>query len=284
MLDKETPLPSDELAEALIQERIRSEKRTAAKKQQENGEIYQPKVYAIGDKVQFPAMDWINGTVTAVREGNNPEHPQMKVITVELSDGKTRQFAAGLENHILNTTTLFGDESESDHSSEIVDLYSDLVTQKLEHALLDSKDLIRIGAVWFAKSLLIEFNVGHLNLAEALLDMHNGGPLPVSTLLEQIDIETDDPQDLIKIFINYALQEDPRFDEVGPTGEIQWFLNRLEPQPVREIPIELNFTPIEYDRSDLDDDMLRQNNSLTMNSQIINWRIKKVTAKRLRLC
>ena len=110
-------------------------------------------------------MDWINGTVTAVREGNNPEHPQMKVITVELSDGKTRQFAAGLENHILNTTTLFGDRIESDHSSEIVDLYSDLVTQELEHALLDSKDLIRIGAVWFAKSLLIEFNVGHLNLA-----------------------------------------------------------------------------------------------------------------------
>ena len=87
-------------------------------------------------------------------------------------------------------------------------------------------------------------------------------PLPVSTLLEQIDIETDDPQDLIKFSLNYALQEDPRFDEVGPTGEIQWFLNRLEPQPVREIPIELSFTPIEYDRSDLDDDMLRAEQQL----------------------
>jgi plastocyanin len=281
LLDKEKPLPSNELADALIQERIRSEKEQLQKKQQENGEIYQPKeVYAVGDKVQFPAMDWINGTVTAVREGNNPEHLQMKVITVELSDGKTRQFAAGLENHILNTTTLFGDESESDHSTEIVDLYSDLVTQKLEHALLDSKDLIRIGAVWFAKSLLIEFNVGHLNLAEALLDMHNGGPLPVSTLLEQIDIETDDPQDLIKFSLNYALQEDPRFDEVGPTGEIQWFLNRLEPQPVREIPIELSFTPIEYDRSDLDDDMLRAEQQL--DDELTDYQLedkKKVTAK-----
>jgi len=37
--------------------------------------------------------------------------------------------------------------------------------------------------------------------------------------------------------LNYALQEDPRFDEVGTTGEISWFLKRLEPETVLEPPI-----------------------------------------------
>lgn len=258
LLETETPLTSSKLAEALIKERIRVEKEQLQKKQQENGEIYQPKyVYPVGEKVQFPAMNWISGTVTDLRDANNPEHPEMKVITVELDEGKTRQFAANLEEHILNTATVNVGDAELNDAGSIIEQFGDKITEKLDAKLDENKDLVRIGAEWFAKSLLIEFNVGHLNLAEAVLDMHNGGPLPVSTLLEQIDVETDDPQELVEFSLNYALQEDPRFDEVGPSGEVQWFLNRLEPEPVREKPLVLSFTPIEYDRSVLDEDMLR---------------------------
>ena len=258
LLEKETPLTSSSLADALIKERIRSEKEQLQKKQQANGEIYLPKmIYPVGEKIQFPALNWISGTVTDLREANNPEQPQMQVMTVEFENGSKRQFAANLNEHILNTNTVKLAGDDLNNEQEIVDQFSDVITYKLEEKLDENKDLIRIGAEWFAKSLLIDFNVGHLNLAEAVLDMHNGGPLPVSTLLEHIEIETDDTPELIAFSLNYALQEDPRFDEVGPSGEVQWFLNRLEPQPVREIPVELAYTPIEYDRSVLDEDMIR---------------------------
>ena len=258
LLEEETPLPSSKLAEALIRERIRSEKEHLQKIQQENGEIYLPRmVYPVGEKVQFPAMNWINGTVKDLRDGNNPEHPSLQVMTVAFAGGKTRQFAANLEEHVLNQVTLKPEDPENDNGQGIIDQFGEGITQKLENKLDENKDLIRIGAEWFAKSLLIEFNIGHLNLAEAILDMHAGGPLPVSTLLEQIDVDTDDPDELVEFSLNYALNEDPRFDEVGPSGEVQWFLNRLEPKYVREKPIELTFSPVEYDRDVLTVDMIK---------------------------
>ncbi|MDY6846137.1 MAG: hypothetical protein SVP52_03260, partial [Chloroflexota bacterium] len=74
--EKETPLPSDDLAEALIKQRINSEKKALQEKQMKNGEIYLPKLnFDIGEKVQFPAMNWVSGIVTEVREGHNPEVP-----------------------------------------------------------------------------------------------------------------------------------------------------------------------------------------------------------------
>lgn len=258
LLEKETPLPSSKLAEALIKQRIQTEKKSLQKKQQENGEIYQPKmVFKIGEKIQFPAMNWINGKVIDLREGNNPEQPLLQVMTVEFEKGKTRQFAANLEDHILNTTSDKPEADDLEDEQNIIEQFGDEITQKLETMLDENKDLVRIGADWFAKSLLIEFNVGHLNLAEAVLDMHSGGPLPVSTLLEQIEVDTDDPKELVEFSLNYALQEDPRFDEVGLSGEVQWFLNRLEPLYVREKPIELAISSTDYDRSVLTEDMIR---------------------------
>jgi hypothetical protein len=56
--------------------------------------------------------------------------------------------------------------------------------------------------------------------------------------------------------LNYALQDDERFDEVGPAGQVLWSLRRLEPQEVREVPLYLEYTLIEYDRDALDPQML----------------------------
>ena len=52
------------------------------------------------------------------------------------------------------------------------------------------------------------------------------------------------------------MQEDGRFDEVGPAGEVLWCLYRLEPEGVREVPLHLNYFPVEYDRSILSDEMV----------------------------
>jgi hypothetical protein len=61
---------------------------------------------------------------------------------------------------------------------------------------------------------------------------------------------------LTEFSLNFAIQEDARFDEVGPKGEVLWFLKRLEPENVREIPLYLRWNPVEYDRSVLSDAML----------------------------
>jgi len=258
LLEKETPLPSNKLADALIKRRIQSEKERLQEKQQQNGEIYLPKLeFNVGDKIQFPAINWVSGEVTDIREGNNPEQPAMNVMTVDLENNQTRQFASNLDDHKLNQMTTPADDTEGENDQDIIETFGDEITSKLEEALEEKKDLVRIGADWFPKSLLIEFNVGHLNLAEAVLDMHSGEPLAVESLLDQLELETDDPEELVRFSLNYALQEDPRFDEVGPKGIVKWFLNRLEPEYVREKPIELQFTEVDYNRSVLSEDMIK---------------------------
>jgi hypothetical protein len=258
LLEKETPLPSNKLAEALIERRIKSEKEKLQEKQKANGEIYLPKMaFNVGDKVQFPTANWISGTVTKVRKGNNPELSDFDVMTVDLENGKQRQFAANLADHQLNQVVSTTDDNGKQDTPKIVAAFGPEITTKLEEKLEENKDLVRIGANWFPKSLLIEFNVGHLNLADAVLDMHQGGPLGVETLLKEIDIESDDPPELVRFSLNYALNEDPRFDEVGPSGVLQWFLNRLEPEHVREKPIQLTPAPAEYDPSLMTPEMIK---------------------------
>jgi hypothetical protein len=53
-----------------------------------------------------------------------------------------------------------------------------------------------------------------------------------------------------------ALQEDQRFDEVGPAGQVLWFLNRLEPEDVRTANPFLRYTEIPFDRALLTPDMV----------------------------
>lgn len=258
LLEKEKPLPSSELAEALVKDRIRLEREAFRKKQQQNGEIYAPqKNFSVGDKIQFPAMNWVSGHVTDVREGINPEYDALKVITVDLENGQKRLFASNLQDHKLNQVMSQPEDTLKEDEKVVIQKFGDEITNKLEEKLDENKDLVRIGPNWFPKSLLIEFNIGHLNLAEAVLDMHQGGPLAVDELLEQLEVNTDDPAELVRFSLNYALKEDPRFDDVGPSGNVEWFLNRLEPMYVREKPIQLLFSPSDYDRSQLSEDMLR---------------------------
>ena len=258
LLEKETPHPSDQLAKALIIERMRIEYETLKEKQLKNGKIYLPKLeFSIGDKVQFPANNWVSGSVVDVRPGKNPEYQNFEVMTVDLENGKQRQFAANLEDHQLNRISSALKEVTDDDCDFIYENFGEEIITKLEDKLEENKDLVRIGENWFPKSLLIDFNVGHLNLAEAVLDMNEGGPLAVESLLEQIDIQSDDPAELVRFSLNYALQQDPRFDEVGASGKVEWFLNRLEPEYVREKPLQLQYEPIDYDRAMLSRDMLK---------------------------
>jgi len=109
---------------------------------------------------------------------------------------------------------------------------------------------------WFPRALLVDMSVGNLNVAEAVLDEAAGKPLSTAALIEQLEMPGNVNPKLLEFSMNYALQEDGRFDEVGPTGEVLWCLKRLEPEDVQQIPASLRYVEIHYDRSILTREML----------------------------
>jgi len=258
LFEKETPLLTAVLARAMIKERIANEINSQKSRQKKLGTTYLPKdKHKIGEHLVFPALNWEKGVVKSLRDGKNPDLEPFKIIEVEFENGKKRAFASELEAHILNAPQQVNVVDPSLDEVIIFNKFGKQIVDKLEKELLISKDLVRIGTDWFPKSLIIDFNLGHLNLAEAVLDMHNGGPLDPKELLEQIEADVSENPELSEFSLNFALQEDERFDEVGTEGVFSWFLRRNEPESVREIPQFLQYTPIEFDADFLTKEMLQ---------------------------
>jgi hypothetical protein len=256
LLEIETPLTPQELISVLIEERIQQEIKTVEKQRLSGGKIYLPKEsFDVNQQLVFPALGWRQGQVTGKRSGKNPDLGDFDVINVEFDDGDEKEFASRFEDHKLNQPT--EDESDNIPSPDAVLVsHGELLVKRLEEGLIANPDFVRIAFKWFPRALLVDVNTGHLNLAEAVLDMEGGGPLPTKALLEQLDLAIDENPKLVEFSLDLALQEDPRFDEVGPAGEILWYLKRLEPKGVQEIPFSLKYTEIEYDRDLLTPEML----------------------------
>lgn len=257
LFESETPMTARELVSVLIEERISAEQKAQAKKRQSDGKTYLPKEqYKDGDRLVFPALDWTKGAVTAVRPGENPQYGEFDVLTVEMEDGENRMFAAGIADHILNEEPATAADEEGIDPKAIQSKFGTELESRLEAAFEDDDGLVRIAGRWFPRALLVDVNQGHLNLAEAVLDMAGGEPLLTADLLKDVELPEGVNPKLAEFSLNLALQEDGRFDEVGPAGEVQWCLQRLEPENVREIPVFLRYYPIEHDRSLLTDEML----------------------------
>lgn len=259
LVEREIPLGADELARALIEYRFRQEcaalERAVAK-----GTIYRPKGrYEVGQTVVFPALDYQVGTVTAIRPGNNPEYGPFRVIQVDFGNGKKREFAAELTvDHMLNSEAGLVPIGEQLSASleQLVERYGAQVARVLEQHLQSDGRFVRLAGKWFRRDLLVEIHAGHLNLAEAILDLAHGGPLPTEVLLKDLELPEEITPQLRIFSLNYALQEDDRFDEVGPVGQVLWYLRRLEPQAVLTTPLALVYTPIPYDPRLLTTEML----------------------------
>jgi len=263
LFEIETPLTIRDLASVLIEKRIKVEMDFVRKERESGGKTYLPSTqYLVGEDIVFPALGWVKGKVTATRPGRNPEVGEFNVITVEMQDGASRFFASALTNHILNNTSQ-GLSDLSDLNMESIQSENrQEIENKIEAAFLGNNDLVKIAGRWFPRGLLIEINEGHLNLAEAVLDMAQGKPQPTSALLKDIELPASANFKLTEFSLNYALQSDSRFDEVGPAGEVLWCLHRLEPEGVREPPSFLHYEKIDYDRSGLDDSMLKLESQL----------------------
>lgn len=257
LLETETPMTSLELVEILVQERIQHEKLLIEQQRSSGGDIYRPaEKFKLDQMLVFPALNWRKGKVVAVRPGQNPDFGSFDVIKVSFEDGDEREYASGLEEHKLNELPAVEIEDENLDAKYVLEYYTDDLVDVLEQDLETNPDFVRIAGRWFPRALLVDINIGHLNLAEAVLDMAGGGPLPTKDLLEQVEISANVNPKLLEFSMDLALQEDGRFDEVGPAGRVLWFLQRLEPAEVLEPPLYLRYAGMDYDRSLLTEDML----------------------------
>ena len=256
LFELETPLTARELVSVFVDERIRAERLATQARRQAGGKTYLPKEsYQVGDELIFPALNWKHGRVIGVRAGTNPEIGSFDVLTVDMGNGAERFFAAKLPDHVLNDQPETVEE-EGFNAEEILRTHGNALEKKIESAFQSDDDLVRIAGRWFPRALLVDVNVGHLNLAEAVLDMAGGEPLPTSALLKDVAMPEGVNPKLAEFSLNLALQEDGRFDEVGPAGEVLWCLRRLEPDEVRDVPLYLRYSPTEYDHAALTSQML----------------------------
>jgi hypothetical protein len=257
LIEIETPLTSQELTLVLINGRIQQEKQRIKEERTAGSDIYKPNgKYKLDQMLVFPALGWQRGKVVDTRVGKNPDFGSFQIINVDFDGGNRKEFAAELENHILNEPVKITESTEDLNPDFVLANFESTIEQAIEKNLEGSTDFVRIAGRWFPRELLVEINEGHLNLAEAALDIVEGGPLPISALLEQIELDSKVNPKLVEFSLDLALQEDKRFDEVGPAGDVLWFLKRLEPESVQETPMYLKYKPIEYDRSALDSEMI----------------------------
>lgn len=259
LIEDELPRSAEELGRALILYRCREEE-ALIERALSKGTPYQPKNgYQVGEQIIFPTLGYRVGKVVGVRPGHNPEYGPFRVIQVQFEGGDTREYAAELNiDHPLNQEAQAGIAKPEGMRTpeELAKLYSPIVGARLEKHLESEPDFVRLAGKWFRRDLLVDVNVGHLNLAEAVLDMTGGGPLPTEELLGDLELPEEITPQLRVFSLNYALQEDERFDEVGPAGEVLWFLRRMEPKGVQSVPPHLRYTPLEYEPALLTSEML----------------------------
>jgi hypothetical protein len=242
LLEKERPEDIETLASALITSRIEEEQHALQAANTDRGRIYRPAdSYEVGERVLFPLLDWRSGQVVGVRSGHNPELPEFSVIDVQMDGSETHSFAAALPDHKLNNAPLptAPGQGQPLSATEVVAKYGTSVRAALEEALSKSPELVRFGGKWFLRALLADIGPGQLNLAEAALEVAQGGPLTTAEILDQIEIPGKENRDLLEFSMATAMLEDGRFDEVGQPGSPLWFLERMEPEAVRSKPAQL---------------------------------------------
>jgi hypothetical protein len=242
VLEAGSPKRLADLTQVVMRQRIDQEN-ARLRRQFTSDKFYQPKKnYEVGEEVIFPALKFATGRVTAVRQGQNPDLGEFAVISVEMAGGFKREFAACFSrHHILNEqdpTTLM-DEGRIATPDELYEQHGGQVAEAVGMALEQNSEFIRVGEEWFLRAMMADVNVGHLNLAEAVLDMASGGPLTTDVILRDLGLPPDVAGNVQEASLNAALAADERFDEVSLDDTPAWFLRRLEPNEVRETPAPL---------------------------------------------
>ncbi len=267
LLEKETPLSSVELASEIIQAREDLTRRKLAHKYL-GAKVYRPaESYELGDRLTFSKLNYATAKVVKLRDGKGTDLRPLKVAAVEFEDSNgqagncLREFVINYDrDHPLNNADLNRHPSQLTGDYSVDDILNDEATdivQQVDDALERNADLVRLAGTWFVRELMLEVDIGHLHLAEAVLDMHGGGPLCPEEILEQIGGVGSAPMPLQVFSLNYYMNQDERFDEVGPAGKVLWHLTQQLPRLVREVPAILDYQPIAFDRAMLSREMMQ---------------------------
>lgn len=256
-LETEQPQKVEDIARVIIAHRV-AEERNRIQKLLKGRNLYQPKSsYKVGSKLVFPGLRFSHGAVKSVRDGYDPQYGDFKVIAVDI-DSKEREFASSLQGeHKLNLE----DDAEFDPlaDADMDELYSSFgptVVQALIEALETKDEFVQLSDEWFVRDLMAGVDERHLHLTEAVLEVNDGGPLPPDEITVHLEMDTGVDTEVQLFSLNYALSQDDRFDEVGPTGTISWFLRRLEPEAVRVVPERLRYKRTSFDRALLSPQLL----------------------------
>jgi hypothetical protein len=247
-LEEGRPQRVKELARRLILQRIESENAALRRQLSGAGKTYQPKnQYAVGEEITFPILGFVAGVVRSVRPASTNEVDPFDVMSVALADGSVHEFAASYKApHKLNDLDIstLVDDANLRPAEELVEMHLERVSTALSAALEKNPELIRIGDEWFLRAMMAEVNIGHLNLAEAVLDMAAGHPLTTDVILRDLGLPEDVAANVQEASLNNALGHDDRFDEVSLTDKPAWVLRRSTPVESRERPAVL--TPASF--------------------------------------
>ena len=259
LLDAERPLTTRELAQALVTERCRREE-ADLRAELARGAIYQPKKrFAVGDKLLFPALEFRLGEVIDLRPGENPEHGEFDVVTVDFGPNRRqRSFAAGLSGpHKLNADAsdllIAGDLISPE---KLLATTASAVPASLAAQLGAQPDFATFEDRWLHRDLLAEIHVGHLNIAEAVIEMR-GVPVDTRTLVKELDLPTEIKPEVLAFSLQSALRADGRFDQVGPGDARQWYLSRLEPAEALRVPEALRYQTVSVDLALVPSDLIQ---------------------------
>lgn len=253
LLEVERPLTTQVLARALLVERCRREE-SELRAELALGTMYQPKrTLALGEKVIFPALDFRLGEVVSIRAGENPEYGEFDVVTVDFGpDRRRRSFAARLSApHKLNLAAPELAISEDIATpEEMLATVASGVPGALERQLETRPDFARFEDSWLPRELVSDVHVGHLNIAEALIDMRSA-PVDASLLVKELDMPAELKPEIALFSVQSALAADGRFDEVGQGESRRWYLCRLEPVEALQVPAPLMHEATPYRREGL---------------------------------
>ena len=261
LLEAGTPWSTAEIVVALLEHQLLREQEKSVNECEDWDEVYSPdKTYTSGQTIHFPLLGGLNGEVISIRNGDNPDYGEYQVIQILCEDDTTREFAGGMENNSLHKNFEFGSNGRSntlrETAQQILKDHTQILEDKIESELLEHNDLVRLSGYWFPVDLLADINTGYLNLAEAALDLADGRPLSTKDLLQEIGMMTRESEEELLVFsLNYALQRDERFEDVGPSGQVLWFLTAMKPRDIVMSENYLACDPVGYLQESLTEDM-----------------------------
>ncbi len=261
LADAVEPQSLDSLVFSIIQRRSELEEKRI-RNELSRGLIYDPAdSYNIGNEIVFLTLDFRLGKVLATREGENPEHGDFSVISVQFEDDQSeRMFASGLHTaHKLNRegdVSLIGD-GELMTAKDIYDEAGDAVADTIfEHLRQNTDYFINAGLLWLTTDQMVPVDVGLLNITEAALEM-KGQPTSTADLFDLVELDPDVPESVRVFSLETAMHADERFVQVGSMGQHAWYLRRLVPDEAIAIPPALIYEPVPYERSVLDVELLQ---------------------------